>query len=271
MTEPKDEFYRPGATRLLAGPFIGELGWELFCWQGRLRWLADHVYRSVYVLSRPGSQFLYEDFAEGVNTQPPGLQQSYLLHDLDVAPANKSLTHYDPTWSPEELSYMHFDRQRFVRLGGEPLDGVGTIDVLIHARARKHRARENCPPEWWLEVADRLRRDGYRIACCGLPGSSFNVAVEDGEDYTGIPLERLATVMRRHCRLMLGTSSGPMHLASLCGLDQVVISSPKNEPRYTRDWNPFGTDSRLAPGGWRPTVDAVVREVRERLALKEIA
>ena len=49
--------------KLLAGPWVGEFGWELFGWQGFLR---EHVqknkYDEVIIASRPGHEVLYSDF-----------------------------------------------------------------------------------------------------------------------------------------------------------------------------------------------------------------
>ncbi len=48
---------------LLAGPWIGEFGWELFGWQGCIRILAKK-YDEVIVIGRTGHDFLYGDFAD---------------------------------------------------------------------------------------------------------------------------------------------------------------------------------------------------------------
>ena len=54
---------------LLAGPFLGELGWELFCWQGYVRAKSKDFDKTI-VISRPLNKHLYEDFAEVVEFDP---------------------------------------------------------------------------------------------------------------------------------------------------------------------------------------------------------
>ena len=51
--------------KLFAGPFLGEFGWELFCWQGYIR----HLSRSfdfTTVCCRKGHTGLYKDFADEI-------------------------------------------------------------------------------------------------------------------------------------------------------------------------------------------------------------
>ena len=42
---------------LLAGPWVGEFGWELFCWQAHIRWLSKQFDKTI-VISRKGHKFL---------------------------------------------------------------------------------------------------------------------------------------------------------------------------------------------------------------------
>ena len=46
---------------LVAGPFLGEFGWELMQWQGYIRQLSK-FYKHVIVYGRASSAFLYKDF-----------------------------------------------------------------------------------------------------------------------------------------------------------------------------------------------------------------
>jgi len=43
------------------------------------------------------------------------------------------------------------------------------------------------------------------------------------------------------CRLVVGQSTGTMHLASLCGVPHVVWGSDRIGIRYKKTWNPFHT------------------------------
>jgi len=55
---------------LLAGPWVGEFGWELFCWQGYIRKLSKN-YNKTYIITRKGNEFLYEDFIDGYFNYDP--------------------------------------------------------------------------------------------------------------------------------------------------------------------------------------------------------
>ena len=54
---------------LVAGPWIGEFGWELFGWQGYIRAISKNYVRTICI-SRPGHGVLYTDFAEFVAFDP---------------------------------------------------------------------------------------------------------------------------------------------------------------------------------------------------------
>lgn len=71
---------------LVAGPWVGEFGWELFTWQGYIRSLSEKFDKTI-VLSRPSSKFLYTDFCDiFIDAHPPdGIADSYFMHGLDVA------------------------------------------------------------------------------------------------------------------------------------------------------------------------------------------
>ena len=65
-------------------------------------------------------------------------------------------------------------------------------------------------------------------------------------------------------RLCVGPSSGPMHLASLCGCTHLVwCGGPKGEwkrtrAHYLKSWNPHGTAVRAyAHGSWQPKLEKV--------------
>ena len=59
-------------------------------------------------------------------------------------------------------------------------------------------------------------------------------------------------------KLIVGPSSGPMHMASLCGLKHLVWSTEYNRVRYERDWNPFKTEVIFhSDGGWNPNPETI--------------
>ena len=70
--------------------------------------------------------------------------------------------------------------------------------------------------------------------------------------------------MLRTARVLVGTSSGPMHLGALCGTPLVVFSSERNRRRYETDWNPFNVPVKFIPT-WHPSVGQVQDAIGEVL------
>ncbi|GAG44278.1 unnamed protein product, partial [marine sediment metagenome] len=65
---------------IIAGPFVGEFGWELFSWQGYLRGKAKRG-QHVFVFCRRGNAYLYKDFAAAVvELDFESTQQNTLTH-----------------------------------------------------------------------------------------------------------------------------------------------------------------------------------------------
>ena len=65
-----------------------------------------------------------------------------------------------------------------------------------------------------------------------------------------------------NAKLIAGPSSGPMHLASLCGATHLVWSTEYNRVRYERDWNPFKTPVIFHnEGGWNPNIDNIKNSI----------
>jgi len=238
---------------VLAGPFVGELGWELFCWQGRLRWMSRSGV-PVYVLCRPGHEFLYRDFASFA--LPGGTQEGPYNRGIDVLPANHLLVDYRPNWSDERLEKVGFNAQVFAEWPRRSSE----FDVLIHARARADiRPECNWPAAKWDELAGRL--GDLRIGWIGTHAAAY--ANDRGQDWRGVGLDTTAEMIRA-AKVVVGTSSGPMHLASLCRVPHVILSGEENRLRYERHWNPHHTRVEFVPS-WQPAVEDVERAVRSCL------
>ena len=70
---------------LIAGPWVGEFGWELFAWQAYVRAISRN-YDKTIVISRENSKSLYEDFCDQFISHNPvgGLADSFFMYDLDI-------------------------------------------------------------------------------------------------------------------------------------------------------------------------------------------
>lgn len=70
---------------LLCGPWQGEIGWELFAWQGYLRWISENeAFDKIVIGTEPESKFMYDDFADQIILTPAsGNKRGCLLNEKE--------------------------------------------------------------------------------------------------------------------------------------------------------------------------------------------
>lgn len=260
---------------LVAGPHAGEFGWELFVWQGYMRSLSKHFDKTT-IVCRESSQSMYQDFAsEFIFLEPAtGLPDGFMMHGFDPVRALEELGKQGKIEKesfcviPHLIGnppYTHFSEQfnfgsipvaqTFIQYGKElPSD----YDFVFHARSRLLRREDNWSVENWNKLRDLL---GGRIACIGTSDEALHI--EETTDLRGIDLVEVYDVLR-NATCVFGPSSGPMHLASLCGAPHVVWSIPYNRIRYERNWNPLDTPVLfLDEHHWHPSPEFVYERARE--------
>lgn len=263
---------------LLAGPWIGEFGWELFCWQGYLRARSPEFDR-VVVMSRPEMAPLYADFCkEFIPHQPLGVGISGFMcaghedwpnmsHAQTYREYISGNFHIGYNRNRPALSSKAFLGQKFHKYG--KYDPALDFDVLLHIR-QTDKNRSSIRNGWslngWSQFLDHLQREGIRkIACIGHPLGAGSL--EGCDDLRGLPMDKLFDVLASS-RVLVGPSSGPMHLGALCGCPHVVWSGvEENRPKYEKYWNPFLTPVQyIHDDAWCPDVDRVLRYTLELMA-----
>jgi SAM-dependent methyltransferase len=251
--------------KCLAGPFIGEFGWELFCWQGFLRKRRSD-YDSMTVICRKGHSILYADFADEVIEIdiPVDNVNEWMNRGFDP---NQTVNYYKS--AGEFTDFIPFNafkswwwknssawnRQIFKALG-QKHDTLKT-DILIHARNAHHYGSSY--RNWKQPDADLYGQwassQGYSIASIGLSQSSTHISA--GLDYRDKSLAELADIMASS-RLLIGSQSGPTHYAALCKLPVIAWQqSSESAVRVERHWNPFNVETRTKPA------DIVLKAKRE--------
>lgn len=289
----------PGGSApvLVVAPYIGEFGWELMNWQGRVRWEAARgKWQRVLICVSRGRQALYE---------------------MSEAPHTHGSAAPDVRFVPVETTDVPGEASEDYRISadGRPLDGNRLTDYV---RARCVAACETVAEH---ELADALRTGDSSRAHLLTPGYQGElwpatdrhqrfVSYRRSRDLTldvllvprrrGTAVERnlpadwwedLAGRLRRRglrigsyastlddameqlsaARLAAGASTGGLHLASLCACPHFVWG-PGDERRWTRLrmtnqqryetlWNPLGTPCRYEPWGWAPAIEAVERGI----------
>lgn len=262
---------------LLAGPYVGEFGWELFGWQGYIRALSRE-YDETIIISRPGNRYFYQDFCSEYHTYlPSGNKTNYTKCKDDKLPDNYydkfTFTGLIPSqtmfarWHPSK-GMRGFNR-KFIPEGleseyiryGTPDHEYG-YDILVHARStcKLGSGFRNWPEYRWMELVGGLM-DDFRVASIGRSSSAIHV--EGSDDMRDLDAEELCDLIAGST-LVAGPSSGPMHLASLCGTPHLVWSDKINRRRYLEHWNPFNTqcifysDDRWHPGAGK--IEKIIRK-----------
>lgn len=268
---------------LIAGPWVGEFGWELFCWHAYIRSLSKH-YDETICISSPHSKFMYEDFCTKYLEFTPTrgdykdsyykvgftLTQKELQEIIEKSGVNvktQKVTMLSPrrigdpprTHFKDKFKFgSHTIAPEYVKFG-EQSPSLKS-DIIIHARSRTLRPQDNWPEFKWVDLVKRLASTGHRIISIGLKSESLHIegTVDKRECEQAELLNILSTA-----RCIFGPSSGAMHLASLCGCPQVVWTTDYNLDRYKKNWNPHDTEVLfLSKYGWQPTVDYIEEEFK---------
>lgn len=266
-------FLKSGASShtLFAGPWLGEFGWELLNWQGLIRALRPH-YERVIVCSRSSSRDMYADCCD-----------QFIPHQIrcranchagvmvdDMALLNEALAHVPAGVDHlKPLAYVPASQQHFVRFGERRSELA--LDVLIHARELEAVSERNWSRDRWNEFVCEMTSHGRKVGSVGLKGSTLNLhGVVDCRDR---PLHETMHRMAS-ASVMVGPSSGPMHLASLCGTPHLVWTDNQSysmkktsREKYESWWNPLNTPVKvLDQHGFNPSVDIVVSHVETLLS-----
>jgi len=249
---------------LLAGPYVGEFGWELFCWQAYIRRLSKDFDKTI-VIGRPTNEAMYSDFCDEYIKFDPQSFKTEAFRCFNAKSAEhliKSIPHTTYQTGNFDIG-MHYhgrlidskgwfySKQEFHKFESDVSDKG--YDVIFHCRNKSVGPERNWGLGKWVELK-HLLGDNLKIACIGNE-EAFHVKGTD--DLRGIDLSELISIMN-NSKMIVGPSSGPMHLASLCGLKHLVWTTEFNRSRYTKDWNPFNTEVILhVDGGWDPEPEKI--------------
>lgn len=243
--------------RITVFPYLGEFGWELFCWHGYLRSIA-HKYKDMVVYCREGHELLYNDFATEIHIvnvksrEGNGWRSLTENFHLDIEsgdildPCNFDIGwHYEGTEIKDTETL--FFKQDFKRYGTK---GKG-YDYLINARKRNDERDYH----QWNKIIEKLNGS---IGCVGNLEQSEHI--EGTIDLRGMPLSSLADIMCSSGAI-IGQSSGVIHFASLCGLRQIVWGREFERLKYLNYWNPFNVDVEFISSGWNPDPKQIIKKV----------
>lgn len=262
---------------LLFGCFLGELGWEVATWIPAMRHVA-HKFDRVVAIIRPEYRYLYEDFVDKFEYyDKKGKRDRWLLNGKKVFASKKILRKYPGVvyYNPSKEKCTRWKREYF-RYGGETYLHPA-FDLIIHARHLKKGdwidKRLGRSRDWPLKNYIKLIKELNSRLISPLVIASIGTKayhVPGTINMLNIPISRLCLAMA-NSKLMIGTSSGPSHLASLCGCPHIVITGNekhkslgggRNRDRYKTNWNSFRTRVKiLDKNNWNPSVETVLEAV----------
>ena len=239
---------------LLAGPdYFMEMGWRLMRWQNLLRAMAPSYDKVLVITNEFG---IYEDFAEDASTAYIGEKSMWNAVDAKI-------TRIEPC---KEFCCNAQAPQKFHRYRRHmPSQEI----ITIHARSRKLAKERNWSKEKWQELVRLLNKEGYVVASIGTDVHNIGVDL----DFCNVEFKQLCKVIAMS-KMLIGPSSGPMHLASIIGTPHLVWTYKKkhnlggiagsNRERYEHVWNPFGCKvTVLDESMWNPSVKEVMDGIEQ--------
>lgn len=257
-------------STLLAGPWVGEFGFELLYFAPAIRAKARDFDHTV-VAAPASSQYLYDDFCNffvPLKTKGHAQHQGRLLEGPDERTL-KAIFQYDCQLTGADVIHNRKTMKREHKaLGDAPLDYV---DVVCFFRPPKTirsgkggDMRKAYEPERCKALVGMLLEKGLRVACGGTKSDWY---YPPAIDLRGIELERLCNILKG-AQCAVGPSSGTMHLSMLCSCPVVTwYIAPYSKKRYMTpsEWNPFSTPATFIDGGGQPEPSVVCKAVLEHI------
>jgi len=235
-------------------------------WQGYLRKLAP-AFDERIICAPTGHELLYADFSTSyVAYDHSGIRDCWWTKKgtADHSEVNRQLDRLGGVRVTP--GFIPIDEQEFIKFGDTKRGEI--TDVVIHARgAFGTRPGHHWPITAWNLVVEDLLRANLKVAAIGSKDGAM--CPQGAVDWRGIPLGKLTDNLSA-TRLVVGPSSGPMHLASLCGTPHLVWTDrtwysaikATNRQRYERIWNPLATPCRVMDhDGWNPPAARVLQEI----------
>jgi hypothetical protein len=251
--------------RIALGPWIGELGWMISAWVPAMRMYARHYADHHYVMVVPeGTQALVRDITDEIVTISPYGKPDRWLNDfkepqpMPEVKADKWVLPSQSNCAPPKSGYYDYRRFYSGKLRNPPR-------VVIHARGlrRNKSAVRNWELARYVELLAALGNPP--AASIGSLAGAYHVPGTVDMRSDDIAMAMYAVC---NCKVCLGPSSGPMHLASVCECPHIVWTDAKyqksiggtNRDRYERIWNHKNTPvSVIDKYGWQPPVSAVAK------------
>jgi len=276
---------------LVAGPYCGELGWEVFTWQPMVRNIfLSNDYDQCIIYTGKGKELLYP-FAAEVRTLPnvPKHEAECLAwHNFhkykeEFVELIKQMAETVQKEFPEglqiytfsaleHLNYEYFDRGYPDLLTGNKnkkefakqfnLKYSEKPVLTFNVRDREMSDHRNWNYIEWGKLCECLS-DRFDINLVGLirdKESWENVIPENVNDLTSKTTINDCINLFQHTDLTIGGSTGMTHLAARCNSPHLVWGNEKVLLRCAQT-NWFGTPYKVYLWGWEPKPEQIAEKV----------
>lgn len=247
-----------------------ELGWLIARFNPYCRHKAKG-YDKVIVLCPPDERYIWNDFAtDFIDIKRPDRADRWFYGPGKSAKIPKKILKQHPGCDRIEPSEKTCNKgkREFRKFGSRNGDRCDPY-IVIHARSTEKYGQGN--RNYSVKKFERIVRDvGYRSISIGTIENSH--LVPGTEDARGISLHKLCNILA-NAKLVIGPSSGPLHLSHFCGAPILVWTYKRyekavggnNRYRYEKKWRPFKDVPVTVVDnyGWDPPVKVLIKKIKK--------
>jgi len=279
-------------NNLIAGPWVGEFGWELMGWHAYLRGLSK--FYNVICLGPEASRYFYLDFCtKYIPVERKEICEKFgsidmyscqninleMMQNIVLKKASQYLNKHS-IWLPPSVLvtskgchyHHHSEELKLHKKNINPVYNVfgnekENIDLenkncyIFHARNRSDiRPEDNWSYENWVNLKELILKSDPSANICSIGKKNSAMLIEGTKDLRNEKLKNVCSLLRES-KALFGPSSGAMHLGSQCNAKLVVWSKENNKNRYCEWWNPHNTPTLfLGKYKWHPPADYVFNQ-----------
>lgn len=236
------------------------------CWQAYVRAQASK-FRTVAICSTAGHEPLYADMSPRfVPHKIEGLRDCWRMKKVESGREERRVIELIAELEREYWSqgrqvtrispsgFIPISEQQFIPFGSSERARRENLafDIVIHARTKRGKNPLLNSLNWsqkdWNRLVGGFTQSGRTVAAIGTEDASL--VPEGAVNLQGRDMQTVMDVLSA-ARVVVGPSSGPMHLASLCRTHHIVWVPPMHgvqahawgstRARYESIWNPFKT------------------------------
>ncbi len=250
------------------GPFWGEFGWEIAQWAPYVNAMTNALTNEGDVLlCQPGHYELYGTDIVSNDGYPRPDQAVPDMMGCDME--NHGWLRGTPQVKPVDLKIklvkgVPVIDSKLLPIPIFPACAEARRFVVLHCRGIYKCPERNMTPERWEALVAIMDAEGLDPPL--VIGSKDDYLPRLCLDRRGCTLEETISYMRT-AKVVVGASSGPMHLAQACEAPIAVWSgnARKDKPRYKEVWNHFDSPTTFVSPSWSPGVGKIMKAIEQYL------